>query len=74
MGLLAIMFTIYRVFTECDTILSVIVGLFLGFLYGYIMEIVIAMSSDRRMTNLLNIPLISDRAEDGKPIYVCKKN
>lgn len=73
MGLLTIMFTIYRFFTGCDTILSVFVGLILGLIYGYSTEILIAMLSDRTLTNLMNIPLIRDRAEDGKPIYVCKK-
>lgn len=73
MGLLTIMFTIYRIFTGCDNFLSVIIGLFLGLIYGYGMELLIAMFSDRTLTNLMNIPLIRDRAEDGKPIYVCKK-
>ena len=73
MGLLTIMFTIYRIFTGCDNLLSVLIGLFLGLLYGYGMELLIAMFSDRTLTNLMNIPLIRDRAEDGKPIYVCKK-
>jgi hypothetical protein len=73
MGLLTIMFTIYRIFTGCDSFVSVLIGLLLGLLYGFLMELVIAMFSDRTMTNLMNIPLLRDRAEDGKPIYVCKK-
>lgn len=73
MGVLTVMFTIYRIFTGCDTLISVGIGLFLGLIYGFLMEFVIAMFSDRTLTNLMNIPLIRDRAEDGKPIYVCQK-
>jgi hypothetical protein len=73
MGVLAFMFIFYRVYTNCDKPTSVIVGLFLGTLYGYLMEMFVANTSDRTMTNLLNIPLIRNRAEDGKPIYVCAK-
>jgi len=73
MGLLVVMFTIFRIFTGCDTLTSILVALVLGLMYGFLMELVIATASERTMTNLLNIPLLRDRAEDGKPIYVCQK-
>jgi hypothetical protein len=73
MGLLAILFVVYRVSTNCDTIISVLVAALVGLLYGFISEMIVAYLSDRKLTNLLNIPLLRDRAEDGKTIYVCKK-
>jgi hypothetical protein len=73
MGLLTVLFMVSRVFTNCDTPISVVVGALAGLLYGFMMEGLIAYLSDRSLTNLINTPLIRNRAEDGKPIYVCKK-
>lgn len=73
MFLLAILFVIYRYATGCDSLISMLVGAVIGIIYGFIMESLIAYLSDRTLTNLLNIPQLRDRAEDGKPIYVCKK-
>lgn len=73
MFLLAILFVIYRYATGCDSLVSIAVAAVIGITYGFISEMFIAYLSDRTLTNLLNIPLLRDRAEDGKPIYVCKK-
>ena len=74
MGLLTFLFLVNRIFSGCDTFVSVLVGSLLGVIYGYGMETLIAFLSGRALTNLMNTPLITDRAIDGKPIYVCKKN
>jgi len=34
----------------------------------------VAWISERRMTNILGLPLIRGKAPDGKPIYVCERN
>jgi len=73
MGVMLTMFIFYRVYTNCDSSQSVSIGLLLGTIYGTLMEMIIASASDKTMTNLLNIPLLRSNAEDGKPIYVCKK-
>jgi hypothetical protein len=73
MGLFTLMFGIYRVGSGCDSFLSILVGLLAGFVFGYGVESLIALLSDRALTNLMNVPIIRDRATDGKPIYVCKK-
>jgi hypothetical protein len=73
MGLLSLMFVVFRITSGCDTLFSVGVGSFIGIAYGYLLEKLLAYISDRKLTNLMNIPLIRNRAEDGKPIYVCKK-
>jgi len=74
MGLLTFLFFINRSISGCDSFLSTLVGLVLGLMYGYGLENIIATLSGRSLTNLMNTPLITDRAADGKPIYVCKKN
>jgi hypothetical protein len=73
MGLLSVMFALYRMTSLCDSFLSVLVGSSVGLLFGYVVETTIATLSGRTLTNLMNVPLIRDRAVDGKPIYVCKK-
>jgi hypothetical protein len=74
MGLLTFLFLINRTFSGCDSFMSAVVGSLLGGAYGYFMETSIAFASGRALTNLMNTPLITDRASDGKPIYVCKKS
>jgi hypothetical protein len=73
MGLLSLMFLIYRIFSGCDSTMSVIIGSLVGMAYGYGLEMLIAYLSGRTLTNLMNVPLRRDRAADGKHIYVCKK-
>lgn len=72
MGLLTVLFIFYRLLSTCDFFLSVIIGTILGFGYGYGVELVISSLSGRTLTNILNVPLIRDKAADGSPIYVCK--
>lgn len=73
MGILSLLFIIHRSVSGCDSYFSIFIALIIGLFYGYGMESLVSWLSDRRLTNLLNMPLISNRAEDGKPIYVCKK-
>lgn len=73
MGILSIMFVIIRSTTECDTLLSILAGSTFGLVFGFLLEVGIGYLSERKLTNLMNIPLIRNRAEDGKPIYVCAK-
>jgi hypothetical protein len=72
MGLLTLLFVMYRLLSKCDSFISVAVGSLLGLFYGYLIQMVIASLSGRTLTNILNIPLIIDKAVDGSPIYVCK--
>lgn len=73
MGLMTLLFMVYRMTSGCDSLISSTVGLLAGYLYGYGFEMLIAYLSGRNLTNLMNAPLIRDRAVDGKPIYVCAK-
>ena len=72
MGILTALFILYRTLSSCDFLLSSIIGVIAGFGYGFCMELLISSASGRTLTNILNVPLISDKAADGSPIYVCK--
>jgi hypothetical protein len=52
---------------------SLTVGILAGGLFGLFSVGFLAYISDRRLTNILSVPLIRNRAADGKPIYVCEK-
>jgi hypothetical protein len=73
MGILTLMFLLHRIMSGCDSTFSVIIGALIGLAYGYGMELLVAALSGNTLTNLMNVPLIRDRANDGKYIYVCKK-
>jgi hypothetical protein len=73
LGILLLVVMVYRISSECDTFLSTSVGLTAGFLIGLMLVFAVAYISDRRATNMLALPLIRNKAEDGKPIYVCER-
>ena len=73
LGIIIAICTIYRIFSMCETSLSMIIGLVGGSLFGLLCVGFLSYISDRRLTNILSFPLIRNRASDGKPIYVCEK-
>ncbi len=75
LGVLCVIIAGYRiVVSECEGYLSTFLGLLVGFVIGAALVIGIAWISDRRATNMLGLPLLRDKAEDGKPIYVCERS
>ena len=73
LGILLLVVMVYRISSSCDTFISTSVGLITGFVIGLVMVFTVAYLSDRRATNMLALPLIRNKAEDGKPIYVCER-
>lgn len=72
---LAALVIIHRIFaSSCEGFVSVITGLLLGFGIGLLLVFGISHLSERRATNLLGLPLMRDKAADGKPIYVCDRS
>jgi hypothetical protein len=63
----------YRITSECESFFSVSMGLLAGFAIGISGVLLAAWATDRRATNLLGLPLIRNKAADGKPIYVCER-
>lgn len=73
LALIVIIATIFRVQSGCDTFFGMFVGMLVGIFVGGLLVFGIAYISERRMTNILGVPLIRGKSEDGKPIYVCER-
>ena len=72
-ALVLIIGLVYRIFSSCDTIFSSLIGCIVGLILGLLFVIIVAFVSERRLTNILSLPLIRDKTTDGKPIYVCER-
>ncbi len=64
---------VYRLMSACDTPFGTLAGVLVGAALGFLMVMLLSYVSDRRLTNLLGLPLMRDKAADGKPIYVCER-
>lgn len=73
LAVLCLTVMLYRISSGCESFTSTSVGLLAGFLMGLAIVLLVAWLSDRRLTNVLGLPLIRGKAEDGKPIYVCER-
>jgi hypothetical protein len=74
-GLLFIFaFVLYRIINDCDGILAGFGSVLFGALAGFIVYILHVYLFGRDSVNFLGIPLLADRAANGKPLYVCAKN
>lgn len=73
LSLVVVTCLVYRIFSGCDSVLSSLVGVLIGGLIGLLIVVFLAWITDRRLTNILALPLIRDKAADGKPIYVCER-
>lgn len=73
LSLVVVVCSLYRIFSTCETPLSLVIGIVGGGLFGLLCVLFLSFVSDRRLTNILAFPLIRNRAADGKPIYVCEK-
>jgi hypothetical protein len=71
-GILMLMTFLFRVFSGCETVLGALGGAGLGFVLGYFLAIAIGYMSDRRLTNIWGMPLLRDRINAGKQVYVCE--
>ena len=72
LGLVLVLGGLHRVF-NCESALSVFIGMLGGAFVGGLMVAFFAFLSERRLTNILSFPLIRERTTDGKPIYVCER-
>lgn len=73
LGIVVLTSLIYRIMSSCDSVFNASVGLISGALLGAFIVGFIAFISERRLTNILALPLIRDKSVDGKPIYVCER-
>lgn len=73
LALVVLMCAIYRNMSGCDDVAGTVVGILVGGMLGMVFVGFLAWISDRRVTNILSFPLIRDKIQDGKPIYVCER-
>jgi len=73
LSIVIVMGVLYRILAECDSFMNVFVGILCGGFIGAFLIAFIAFISDRRLTNILGLPLLRAKAPDGKPIYVCER-
>lgn len=74
LGLVILINSIFRVQSGCESMFGLFVGLLVGLFVGSLLMLGVAWISERRMTNILGVPLIRGKSEDGKPIYVCERS
>lgn len=65
------MCVVYRMSDGCDEPLGMMLGLLVGAVLGCTFAGVLAYISDRSLTNVLALPLLTSTAADGRPLYVC---
>lgn len=70
---LILFFLIYRVVYDCDSVLVALGSLVLGGVAGFLVYLVHVYLFGRDSINFLGVPLLADRAANGKPLYVCAK-
>ena len=70
-GIVLAMCVVYRLSSGCDDVIGIAVGLGIGGLLGAVLSHVLAYASDRSLTNMLSLPLLTSTAVDGRPLYVC---
>jgi len=73
LSIVVVMGLLYRVFGGCDSFFNALVGIICGGLLGAFLVAFIAFISERRLTNILALPLLRAKSVDGKPIYVCER-
>lgn len=72
--LLLVALIIYRISYECDSIMNALGSALIGAVIGFVIYIVHVYLFGRDAVNFLGLPLLADRAANGKPLYVCAKN
>ena len=69
--MLIVLTAVFRYFSDCDTILSIVGGLIFGLSIGYFGYVALGYATGRRLTNVWGIPLLRDRINSGSPLYIC---
>ena len=64
---------VYRVYYSCDSVFVVLGSICIGGLVGFIVYLMHVYLFGRDAVNFLGLPLLADRAANGKPLYVCAK-
>jgi len=71
--LLLIFYMLWRYNTECDSAINILASAILGLIVGGIVYLIHVFLFGRFAINFLGIPILADRAAEGRPLYVCAK-
>jgi NADH:ubiquinone oxidoreductase subunit 3 (subunit A) len=71
--LLLIIFILWRYAYSCDGLFTILGSTALGLLLGGAVHLIHVYLFGRDSINFLGVPLLADRAANGKPLYVCAK-
>jgi hypothetical protein len=64
---------IYRIAYGCDSLMNSLGSMMIGAIVGFIVYILHVYLFGRDAVNFLGLPLLADRAANGRPLYVCAK-
>jgi hypothetical protein len=68
------LFLVYRVYYECDSLMVTLGSTLFGGIAGFLVYMIHVYLFGRDSINFLGIPLLADRAANGRPLYVCATN
>lgn len=73
LSIVILLCAVYRLNSGCDKFTGLALGMIVGAGLGVVLCGFLSSITDRRITNIMNMPLIRERVPDGKPIYVCER-
>jgi hypothetical protein len=72
-SLFFIFFVIFRVAFKCDSVMVALGSAVFGGVFGGLIYLLHVYLFGRDAVNFLGLPLLADRAANGRPLYVCAK-
>jgi hypothetical protein len=69
--LFLISFCCFRLYTGCDSVVSILGSVILGGVVGGLLYLLHVYLFGRDAINFLGLPLLGDKTADGRPLYVC---
>jgi hypothetical protein len=70
---ITLLYAFFRIYTGCESITSVLIGLFLGVIVGYFLVYQNTNLLNKNTINFLGIPLLRNKTADNEPIYICSQ-
>jgi hypothetical protein len=71
--LLLVLFILWRFSNSCDGLFQILGSVVFGLCIGGFINLIHIYLFGRDSINFLGVPLLADRAANGKPLYVCAK-
>lgn len=70
---ITLLYAFFRIFTDCESITSVSIALFLGGIVGYFLVYQNTQLLNKNTINFLGIPLLRNKTANNEPIYICSQ-